>query len=634
MGNKENPLDTVLQDLKTSFVKETTQSQNDFLIHLMQWVKQQEESNSTSKDSDLQPEIVQAAAETLIANFMSKEESVFSIDLPKLFSFAPQLRQVAEKIEQAIWIREIKTGNVLYVSPAFETIWGYSCNSLYANPKILIDSVHPEDRVQILAAMTHNEYSPFNQVYRVLRPDGNLRWVSSRTFLIRDEDQKPYCHFCIAQDITEQKSTEQTLRKTLDRTHEQISLSRKMSLARKPETVLKTLMSAQELRSAQRAALLFFDTPKLGFAGGVEVLAAWQNNRNHPVWKNESIFYEDNELWELVQPKRPVIINTIQSDSRLSLQAREVLMDGKFQTLIILPLVAIAEWVGCLFVYYHQEHHFNHIDLRHLKVLVDQASITLYNLKLLVVEAESRREAERANEIKSEFLAMISHELRTPLTSIIGYTTTLLAKDVHWESEEQEDFIQTIQLEGFRLQELIDHLLDLSRLEAGMLPISPEPVSLDVIIEEAMPQLNILVTGKKLTIQLPPNLPQVYADQKRISQVLVNLVRNSATYSPRGTEIKITANIQKKFLKINVIDQGPGIPPSDHKRVFRAFQRGVIGDNEFLKGAGLGLAICKGLVNAHNGRIWINRKTTPGTTVSFTLPLYPEQEILNDAEVS
>ncbi len=634
MGNKENPLDTVLQDLKTSFVKDTTQSQNDFLIHLMQWVKQQEESNSTSKDSDLQPETVQAVAETLIANFMSKEESVLSIDLPKLFSFAPQLRQVAEKIEQAIWIREIKTGNVLYVSPAFETIWGYSCNSLYANPKILIDSVHPEDRVQVLAAMSHNEYEPFNQVYRVLRPDGNLRWVSSRTFLIRDEDQKPYCHFCIAQDITEQKSTEQTLRKTLDRTHEQISLSRKMSLARKPETVLKTLMSAQELRSAQRAALLFFDTPKLGFAGGVEVLAAWQNNRNHPVWKNESIFYEDNELWELVQPKRPVIINTIQSDSRLSLQAREVLMDGKFQTLIILPLVAIAEWVGCLFVYYHQEHHFNHIDLRHLKVLVYQASITLYNLKLLVVEAESRREAERANEIKSEFLAMISHELRTPLTSIIGYTTTLLAKDVHWESEEQEDFIQTIQLEGFRLQELIDHLLDLSRLEAGMLPISPEPVSLDVIIEEAMPQLNILVTGKKLTIQLPPNLPQVYADQKRISQVLVNLVRNSATYSPRGTEIKITANIQKKFLKINVIDQGPGIPPSDHKRVFRAFQRGVIGDNEFLKGAGLGLAICKGLVNAHNGRIWINRKTTPGTTVSFTLPLYPEQEILNDAEVS
>jgi two-component system sensor histidine kinase KdpD len=252
----------------------------------------------------------------------------------------------------------------------------------------------------------------------------------------------------------------------------------------------------------------------------------------------------------------------------------------------------------------------------------------------LIVEEESRREAERANEIKTEFLAMISHELRTPLTSIIGFTTTMLAEDVSWEAEEQRDFIQTIQLEGYRLQELIDHLLDLSRLDAGILPISPAPVSLDEIIEDAMPQLHTLVRGKTLTIQLPSNLPQVYADTKRISQVLVNLVRNSAVYSPKGTEIKISANVQKEFLQMNVIDQGPGIPPSEHKKVFRAFQRGTIGDNELTKGAGLGLAICKGLVDAHHGRIWIKRKTTPGTTISFTLPLNPENEMTTTAEVS
>jgi len=623
MGNQEKPLDTVLQDLKTSFHQETTQIQKDFLIQLLEWVKQQDESSSTLEDPGLQSESVQAAAEALIAD-LTEEESVSSIDLYKLFTFAPQLRQVAEKIEQAIWIREIKTGRVLYVSPAFETIWGYSCNSLYANPKILIDSVHPEDRVQVLAAMSHNEYKPYNQVFRVLQIEDNLRWISSRTFLIRDENQKPYCHFCIAQDITDQKSTEQTLRKTLDRTHEQFSLSRKMSLVRKPETVLKTLMSAQELRSAQRAALVFFDSPKLGPTGGVENIAIWKTNRNLPDWLTESNFYEEAALWELVQPKRPVIINTVLSDPRLNPQVRSFLVEGNIETLIIFPLVALADWVGCLFVFYHQEHHFNHIDLRHLKVLVDQASITLYNLKLLVVEAESRREAERANEIKSEFLAMISHELRTPLTSIIGFTTTMLAKDVHWEPEEQLDFIQTIQSEGFRLQELIDHLLDLSRLEAGILPISPEPVSLYDIMEDAMPQLHTLTSGKTLTMQIPSNLPNINADKKRISQVLVNLVRNSAAYAYRGTEIKITALIQKKHLQINVIDQGPGIPSTDHKRVFRAFQRGTNGENGMLKGAGLGLAICKGLVDAHNGRIWIKKKSTPGTTVCFTLPLVAE----------
>lgn len=634
MEDKENTLNTVFLDLQSSFNQGTTQSQKTFLLQLLQWLKEQEELITTTQDSDPHPHAVHPAEDALISNLENKEEGISPKDLYDLFSTVPQLRQVAEKIEQAIWIRELKTGRFLYVSPAYETIWGRSCNSLYANPKILIESVHPEDLVQVLVSLSHNEYQPINQVYRILRPDGNLRWIFSRTFLIRDENQKPYYHFSIVQDVTEQKNIEQTLRKTLDRTHEQFTLSRKMSLARKPETVLKTLMSALELRSAQRAALLFFDFPKLGPTSGVELLATWQANRILPFWANESILYEELELWELVQPKRPVIINTIQSDPRLYPQVREILMNENFQTLIIFPLVALGEWVGCLFVFYQRQHHFNHIDLRHLKALVDQASITLYNLKLLVVEEESRREAERANEIKSEFLAMISHELRTPLTSIIGYTTTLLAKDVHWESEDQLDFIQTIQSEGFRLQELIDHLLDLTRLEAGILPISPEPVSFHVIMEDAMPQLHTLVTGKTLILQIPDNIPQVYADKKRISQVLVNLVRNSATYSPRKTEIKITANIQKRFLKINVIDQGPGIPTSDHKRVFRAFQRGSIGDNELLKGAGLGLAICKGLVNAHNGRIWINKNTTSGTTISFTLPFKLENVKMNATEVS
>jgi two-component system sensor histidine kinase KdpD len=210
----------------------------------------------------------------------------------------------------------------------------------------------------------------------------------------------------------------------------------------------------------------------------------------------------------------------------------------------------------------------------------------------------------------------------------------MLAEDVSWEPEEQSDFIQTIQLEGYRLQELIDHLLDLSRLDAGILPIVPEPVTLHEILEDAMPQLYTLASGKTLIFQLPSKLPQIYADTKRISQVLVNLVRNSAAYASKGTEIKISASVQKEFLQINVIDQGPGIPPSEHKKVFRAFQRDTIVSNELLKGAGLGLAICKGLVEAHNGRIWIKRKKTPGTTISFTLPLNSENEMTKTVEMA
>ncbi len=243
---------------------------------------------------------------------------------------------------------------------------------------------------------------------------------------------------------------------------------------------------------------------------------------------------------------------------------------------------------------------------------MDQAAITLYNLQLLEIEAESRHEAERANEIKTEFLAMISHELRTPLTSIIGFTTTLLAEDVAWEPDEQRDFILTIQQEANRLHELIDHLLDLSRLEAGMLPITLEAHSLHDIIEDAMPQLRSLTTSHTLSVHLPANLPPVYADAKRIAQVLVNLVRNASTYSASGTEISISGGVRGGFVQINVSDHGPGIPRSEHKKVFQAFRRGSNMENGMVQGAGLGLAICKGSGRSPWGQHLDQEKEHPG----------------------
>jgi PAS domain S-box-containing protein len=627
MEQKKTFLDNLFQEFQSSFDQATPEEKRWLAAQLFHFAEQQvgslsilppiNETGDASEDREPPPL-------TTPEEFLAKNRQDFLMQgVQNLMESEIHLRQIAENIEQVFWLRDIRSDRILYVSPAFETVWGRSSESLYADPLILIESVHPEDRVQVMVARPQNDHKPFNQTYRILRPDGSLRWIFARTFLIRDETGESSCLFCIAQDITDQKQVELALRKNLDRIREQFNLSRKMSLARKPESVLKTLMSAHELRSAQRAALLFFDNPKVGPARGVELTAAWLSSQNLSLWLSESNLYEDPALWELFQPNRTVVVTEIQSDPRLTSLVRDFLLEGQNQTLVIFPLVASGDWLGSLLVFYKQEHHFDHIELRHLKVLVDQATITLYNLQLLEKEEESRHEAERANEIKTEFLAMISHELRTPLTSIIGFTTTLLAEDVAWKPDEQRDFIQTIQQEANRLQELIDHLLDLSRLEAGMLPISLEPHSLQEILEDALPQFNTLTSGKKLTMHLPPNLPPVYVDAKRIAQVLVNLVRNASTYAPEGTEISISASVRGGFLQVSVKDQGPGIPPAEHKIVFKAFRRGVNVENGSAQGAGLGLAICKGLVEAHGGRIWIQKKTTPGATISFTIPLVP-----------
>ncbi len=535
------------------------------------------------------------------------------------------LKQIVANIEQVFWLRDIHSDRILYVSPAFEKVWGRSCDSLYANPLILIESVHPEDRLQVMVAESQTNHKPYNQAYRILLPDGGIRWIFSRTFLIRDEHGEDFCLFCIAQDITDQKQLELALRKTLDRSREQFDLSHKMSLARKPEMVLKTLMSAHELRSAQRATLLFFDNPMIGPARGMEMRATWHSSQNPSAWANEATLYEEPAFWELLQANRTVVITGIASDPRLTPAVHDLLLEGQIHTAVIFPLVATGNWLGCLVVYFDHEKPFDHNELRHLRVLVDQATITLYNLHLLEVEEELRHEAERATEIKTEFLAMISHELRTPLTSIIGFTTTLLADDVTWEPNEQRDFVLTIQQEANRLQELIDHLLDLSRLEAGMLPITQIPQSLQDIIKDALPQFNTLTQGQTLSMHLPANLPPVFVDPKRIAQVLVNLVRNAATYSPQGTEISLTASVRGGFVQVNVNDRGPGIPLTEHKKVFKAFQRGKSVENGLVQGAGLGLAICKGLVEAHGGCIWIKKKNTIGATVCFTVPLVPSQ---------
>ena len=537
----------------------------------------------------------------------------------------PFLRQILQNIEQVVWILDLNADQILYVSPAFETVWERSCESFYTDPSILIESVHPEDRVKVLSDNSDAHKNPLNQTFRIMRPDGSLRWISTHTFIIGSEFTAMNYRVYVAQDTTGQNHVDQALRKALDRSREQFTLSRRMSLARKPEAVLKTLMSAAKLRTSNRASVLFFEAPAGKPSHEIDIITTWSSLTNPTVSEplSEAILFEDLALLDLIRPSKPLIISDVAEDQRLTSSLKSILEKLQIQTLAIFPMVSLGNWLGCLVALFPLEVQFEPIELRHIKVLVDQATITLYNLQLLKTEAESRHEAERANEIKTQFLAMISHELRTPLTSIIGFTTTLLADDVVWEADEERDFIETIEQEANRLQELIDHLLDLSRLEAGMLPISQEPNSLNEIIDDALPQFHALTSEHNLTIHLLANLPLIYVDSKRIAQVLVNLVRNASTYSLKGTEINILAKVRGSFVQIDVNDEGPGIPLGDRKRVFRAFQRGHQADNGMKKGAGLGLAICKGLVEAHGGRIWIKKKNSPGTSVSFTIPLVP-----------
>jgi PAS domain S-box-containing protein len=251
--------------------------------------------------------------------------------------------------------------------------------------------------------------------------------------------------------------------------------------------------------------------------------------------------------------------------------------------------------------------------------IVERERIEQERADLLRREQEARAEAEKANQLKVKFLATISHELRTPLASIVGFASTLLAEDVTFDEKTSREFVGIIEDEAEKLTELIEQLLDVSRIEAGTMGMMREYQPFEMILNKAMAEFKTLTTEHVLTIQMPDDLPFVFIDPRRVAQVLANLVTNAVKHAPPHTEIAIRVNTVDEGIQVDVVDHGPGIAPQYHQVVFEAFRQ--IEDEKFAKkGVGLGLAICKGIIEAHGGRIWISSRAGTGTTISFILP--------------
>lgn len=234
----------------------------------------------------------------------------------------------------------------------------------------------------------------------------------------------------------------------------------------------------------------------------------------------------------------------------------------------------------------------------------------------IIRDITTRREVDR---MKSSLISTVSHELRTPLAAIKGYATTLLAEDVDWDSRTQREFLTIISNETDRLSDLVNDLLDMSRIEAGNLIVSRVECDLKELIERAAERSHPH-PGKRLNIKLPEDLPTFSADPKRIEVVLRNLIENAAKYAGESSPILVSANRNGNNLIVRVEDEGPGIPAAESEHIFESFYRIENGLNRSAPGAGIGLAICQGFVRAHGGEIWLEPRPQ-GTGVAFSLPL-------------
>ena len=221
--------------------------------------------------------------------------------------------------------------------------------------------------------------------------------------------------------------------------------------------------------------------------------------------------------------------------------------------------------------------------------------------------------------LRAEFLGMVSHELRTPLTSIRGSANTLLDEGATLDPVEMRQFHRIIFDQSERMRGLISDLLDVARIEAGSLSVNPGPEEVSALVEEAKGVFVAAGGGGNIRIELPPDLPMVMADRRRVVQVLNNLLSNAVRQSPESSVIRMQAASDAVHVEVSVTDLGRGIPADMLPRLFRKFSRSA---DEEQEDTGLGLAICKGIVEAHGGRIWAESDgPDTGARFTFTLPV-------------
>jgi PAS domain S-box-containing protein len=228
------------------------------------------------------------------------------------------------------------------------------------------------------------------------------------------------------------------------------------------------------------------------------------------------------------------------------------------------------------------------------------------------------RRAEEVDRLKTQLLSIVSHELRTPLTSIRGQTTTLLDYAEQITPEERLEALQIVDDEAARLDELISHLLDMSRLEAGNLSVELGATDVRPILVEAVSRMAAHAPSHKLVVNLPPTLPPAQADPRRVMQIVSNLLDNAIKFSPPGAMVRVDAEADTDTVRVQVHDQGLGIAPENLPRIFDRFYR-VEETGVRTSGAGLGLAICKGLVEAMGGQMAVTSQVDHGSVFSFSL---------------
>lgn len=315
------------------------------------------------------------------------------------------------------------------------------------------------------------------------------------------------------------------------------------------------------------------------------------------------------------------VANRVITEKKIILDIPEnINVDDRLQSphILGLPMILCSNLSGALIFIRFGGPEFLPESIRFAEFLTCQISAVVQQKCLEDFEKllQTQRDITR---LQGDFINTISHELRSPLGFIRGYTTTLLREDAHWDRETQRDFLEIIDRETNNLTELIDDLLDSSRLQSGNMHFDFQPLRIDSLIRDEIKRDSITHPGKLVNLNLPDGIPPIRGDARRLAQVFANLISNTRKYAPDST-INITLHPTETAMEIEYSDTGPGIQEKYLPLVFTRFFRDPEQSIK-IHGSGLGLSICKQIIESHGGKISVTSPAGKGATFTISLPL-------------
>jgi PAS domain S-box-containing protein len=517
-----------------------------------------------------------------------KDETVRRQEKAALRESEERLRQMAENIAEVFWMSTPEKDRIIYISPAYETIWDQTCKSLYENPLSWVENIHPADRERVRAAALEKQVSgDYDQEYRIVRGDGAIRWIRDRAFPVRNERGEIYRIAGVATDVTDRKEVEQEIRQA----------------NRRLDELNATLEDNVKSRTRELAQLI-----------------SQLRNEKH---KTERIIHEITDGIIVIDTAGEIVLINPAAMRLLGINGEDMPKDVGVIEREVPPLHDVFQNADQQLTEEIEVSQSARAALRVLKAtsvpLRDEQGDLLGKVTVFQ-DVTSIKEVDR---LKSEFVLQVSHELRTPLTSIKGSIDNLRDCIAGPLSRKQTEYLDLMSKSSDELVKLINDLLEISSLESGDVKLIPETVVLQDLIAGIVDKYRLLAERKRLDLHMEKfeGESRIHGDAAKLEQAIGHIVDNAVKFTAPGGAITVTLYQNRRFIKGSIRDTGMGIPLDEQWTIFDRFYRVSQGSSSIEKGTGLGLYIAKNVIEMHGGRIRVSSEVGKGSEFSFTLPM-------------